>query len=85
MSKGRNIPIILGHLKNGKSDKCILANKDENSVKIALCRLKTDKKSVGDKIEMGDIDGIIQEFWICRKETLKILISTLQSMYDKWE
>ncbi len=86
MSKNRKLPIVIGHLKDNASDKAVIAAKTDDSVKIAICRLKDDKEAVsGAQIEVEDIEGIIQEFWICRKQSLKVLIDTLQKMYDTWE
>lgn len=84
--KNNNLPIVIGHMKDGKSDKCIVAVKEEGYAKIAICRLKDEiEKNFGNDIQVSDIEGIIKEMWICRKESLKVFIDTLQTMYDKWE
>lgn len=86
MARTHNLPIIIGHLQDEKSDKCILAVKKKGHVRITICRLK-DKTNLklGDEIKIKDIGGIIQEIWICRKETLKVFIDSLQKLYDKWD
>jgi len=86
MAKNNNLPIIIGHLKNGEADKCILAAKKDSCARIAICRLKEESDKVsGDSVQTEDIEGIIKEIWICRKESLKVFIDSLQSIYDRWE
>ena len=35
----RNYPIIIGHLGEGRSDKCIVATKKDSGVMVLICRL----------------------------------------------
>lgn len=86
MAKNNNLPLVIGHLKNGESDKCILAAKKDGCARIAICKLKYERDKVsGDNVQIEDIEGIIKEIWICRKESLKVFIDSLQSIYDRWE
>lgn len=82
----RQYPIIIGHLENGESDKCIIAAREDTRVKVLLCRLKDSaERHSGDEVKAEEIQGVISEIWFCRKESLKAFIGVLQRMMDGWD
>lgn len=82
----RQYPIIIGHLGDGRSDKCIVAVKQYSGVTVLICRLKDGaERHSGEDVAAGEIQSVIAEMRFCRKESLQAFISALQRISDEWE
>ena len=82
----RNYPIIIGHLGEGRSDKCIVAVKNDSGVTVLICRLKDGaERHSGEDVAAGEIQSVIAEMRFCRKESLRAFIGALQRISDEWE
>lgn len=84
---GRHYPIIIGHLGEGKADKCVVAVKNnDGGVTVLLCRLKDGaERHSGEDVTTEEIQSVITEMWFCRKESLQAFIGALQRISDEWE
>lgn len=84
--KNELLPVIIGHLPDGQSDKCVVACRKEASVVVAICRMKPGaEKHCGDEVQTCDYQNIISEMWFCREESLQAYINALQDVLDKWK
>jgi len=82
----RQYPIIIGHLGDGRSDKCVVAVKKDSGVAVLICRLKDGaKRNCGEDVAAGEIQSVIAEMRFCRKESLQAFIGALQRVSDEWE
>ena len=81
----RNYPIIIGHVGEGRSDKCIVAVKNDSGVTVLICRLKDGaERHSGEDVAAGEIQSVIAEMRFCRKESLRAFIGALQRISDEW-
>lgn len=81
----RLYPIIIGHLENGESDKCLVAFREDSRIKMLICRLKDGAaRHSGDEVAAEEIQNVISEMWFCRKESLQAFIGALQRILADW-
>ena len=81
----RNYPIIIGHLGEGRSDKCIVAVKNDSGVTVLICRLKDGaERHSGEVVAAWELQSVIAEMRFCRKESLRAFIGALQRISDEW-